>query len=90
MLNKLAQLLSEAAFVGYDTLHGRQMSKERQQLLGRARFMLAIWVLYLAGAVMGTWLDVDLEGPLPAAARMPGRDRHHRGPNHTAFHRRRA
>lgn len=56
MLNKLAQLLSHAAFVGYDRLRGRTVSPEHDKLLPRAGFIFSIWLLYLVGAVVGTWV----------------------------------
>lgn len=56
MLNKLAQLLSHAIFLTYDVLRGRPVRPDRQNVLRRAWFMFSIWLLYLAGAVIGTWL----------------------------------
>jgi len=55
MLNKLAQLLSHAAFTTYDILCGRPAAAMRQQHLRQAKFILSIWFLYLAGAAAGTW-----------------------------------
>ncbi len=56
MLNKLAQLLSHAAFVSYDIVRGEATTAHRARILRQARFIGSIWVLYLAGAVTGTWL----------------------------------
>lgn len=55
MLNKLAQLLSNALFLGYDQARGRQeRSHLRSKVHRQALFMFCIWVLYLTGAVVGT------------------------------------
>ena len=56
MLNKLAQLLSHAAFLTYDKLRGCQVIEHRRQVVRQARFMFTIWVAYLGGAVIGTWM----------------------------------
>ena len=56
MLNKLAQLLSHAAFVSYDMLRGRGDVSHRSQILRQASFIFSVWFLYLAGAVFGTWM----------------------------------
>ncbi len=55
MINKLAQLLSHSAFVGYDMLRGRDTGPNRLGL-GKVAFIFSIWVVYLVGAVLGTWL----------------------------------
>lgn len=55
MLNKLAQLISNALFLGYDQARGRdERSYLRPKVHRQALFMFSIWVLYLAGAVVGT------------------------------------
>ncbi|MGI9103511.1 MAG: YoaK family protein [Terriglobales bacterium] len=56
MLNKLAQLLSHAAFVTYDIAQGREKTAHRRRILREAQFISSIWMVYLAGAVTGTWL----------------------------------
>jgi uncharacterized membrane protein YoaK (UPF0700 family) len=58
MVNKLAQLVSHLCFLSYDQLLGRDVSQHRQQVSRKARFIGAIWVLYLAGAVAGTWMTL--------------------------------
>lgn len=55
MLNKLAQLLSNGLFLGYDEMRGRhERSHLRAKVHRQSLFMFCIWVLYLAGAVVGT------------------------------------
>jgi uncharacterized membrane protein YoaK (UPF0700 family) len=55
MLNKLAQLLSNTLFLGYDEAHGRhEHSHLRPQVHRQALFLFLIWVLYVGGAVVGT------------------------------------
>ncbi len=55
MLNKLAQLLSNALFLNYDEARGRhERSHLRPTVQRQALFIFSIWVLYLAGAVVGT------------------------------------
>ncbi len=55
MLNKLAQLLSNALFLGYDEARGRhERSCLRPQVHRQALFIFLIWVLYLGGAVVGS------------------------------------
>lgn len=60
MLNKLAQLTSRWMFLTHD-LHfhssSRDVERRRQRsvIAREARFVLAIWCLYFAGAVCGTW-----------------------------------
>lgn len=59
MLNKFAQLVSHACFESYDLIRGRNtagMIRKRHQTVRQACFIFAIWWLYLAGAVSGTWL----------------------------------
>ncbi len=54
MLNKLAQLVSHAAFLSYDVLRGREHQRAaRRQSLRKAAFIFCIWLLYLAGAAAG-------------------------------------
>lgn len=69
MLNKLAQLLSNAAFVTYDLARGRPVKERRDQVIRRAQFMGFIWVFYLLGAMTGTWLKWlwGIRALLPAA-----------------------
>ena len=57
MLNKLAQLLSQAAFLTYDNFHGKDETLHRRRVLREARFITSIWLLYWIGAVTGVWLD---------------------------------
>ena len=57
MLNKLAQLLSQALFLTYDRGQGRDTVAARRQTLQRARFMIAIWLLYWIGAATGVWMN---------------------------------
>ena len=57
MVNKLAQLLSHGAFLTYDVLRGRRTTAHGQRVFLRAGFMFSIWVLYLLGAITGTWLN---------------------------------
>lgn len=55
MLNKLAQLLSNALFLTYDEARGRhERSHLRPQVHRQTLFIFSIWVLYLTGAVVGT------------------------------------
>lgn len=61
MLNKLAQLISRAAFATWDQLRSapseRAQHRERQHHeLRLASFIFSIWVFYLAGAVAGAAL----------------------------------
>lgn len=57
MLNKLAQLLTEGFFLSYDLSRGRQVTKVRRHVFAQAGFIFSIWLLYLAGAGAGTWLQ---------------------------------
>lgn len=64
MLNKLAQLISHYLFYTYDLLN-KSSHLEKAHLLTlrnavarQARFIFAIWVVYLAGAACGTWLGL--------------------------------
>lgn len=59
MLNKLAQLLSHGAFLTYDLIRGRDASAHRRRVLRQARLIGSIWVLYLLGALAGTWLKSE-------------------------------
>lgn len=55
MLNKLAQLLSNALFLSYDEARGRhERSYLRAKVHRQTLFIFSIWVLYLTGAVVGT------------------------------------
>lgn len=58
MLNKLAQLVSNALFLSYDEVRGRhERSYLRRVLHRQALFIFSIWVLYLTGAVVGTAME---------------------------------
>jgi uncharacterized membrane protein YoaK (UPF0700 family) len=63
MLNKLAQVVSLWAFAVYDLRFRKHRSSEvdlrneASENARKARFLSAIWFLYLAGAGCGTWLD---------------------------------
>lgn len=64
MLNKLAQLLSNAAFLIADQYRGRNLDLgERRKVLRQAYFMLSIWCLYLFGAVAGAWMNAKWSLP---------------------------
>jgi uncharacterized membrane protein YoaK (UPF0700 family) len=55
MLNKLAQLLSHAAFLTYDVLRGSQTApNSRFRVLRQSRFIFSVWFFYLLGAIIGT------------------------------------
>lgn len=54
MLNKLAQLLSHGLFLTYDVWRGSSDDREaRSNALRQARYMFAIWILYLTGSATG-------------------------------------
>ncbi len=61
MLNKLAQLVARILLTAYDlsrrsiSSSGNEHRRKRQDSSREARFIFAIWVLYLAGAGCGTW-----------------------------------
>lgn len=60
MLNKLCQLLSHWIFRTYDLFHagnarGQQLREARRHTAGEARFIFAIWLLYVTGAFCGTY-----------------------------------
>jgi uncharacterized membrane protein YoaK (UPF0700 family) len=57
MLNKLAQLLSQAAFLSYDRSQGTDTVAHRRQVFRQAQFMVFIWLLYFMGAGTGMWMD---------------------------------
>lgn len=57
MLNKLAQLLSQAMFLIWDRARGRDTAAERRQVFRRAEFKVFIWFLYSLGAGTGVWMD---------------------------------
>jgi len=65
MLNKLAQLLSHVLFETYD-LHfavgedRRPYHLRRYRFSKRAAFIFGIWILYLSGAVCGTFLTLSV------------------------------
>jgi uncharacterized membrane protein YoaK (UPF0700 family) len=55
MVNKLAQLLSHAAFLTYDVLCGSQIARNpRFRVLRESRFIFSVWFFYLLGAIFGT------------------------------------
>jgi uncharacterized membrane protein YoaK (UPF0700 family) len=55
MVNKLAQLLSHAAFLTYDVLCGSQAARNpRFRVLRESRFIFSVWFFYLLGAIFGT------------------------------------
>ena len=56
MLNKLAQLISQAMFFTYDLRQSQQVKAQRDKVLRQARFIFSIWLLYLVGAGTGTWM----------------------------------
>jgi len=56
MLNKLAQLVSQALVLSLDLRRGENVVAERGKVLGQARFIFSIWLLYLVGAGTGTWM----------------------------------
>lgn len=58
MLNKFAQAVSEWLFWLYDQMKARRgwHGSTRQRTLRNAEFMGLIWVHYMVGAVVGTWL----------------------------------
>jgi uncharacterized membrane protein YoaK (UPF0700 family) len=60
MLNKLAQLVSHALFLGFDHLRGRPVRTDLRQALRRATFFLCIWALYFLGAVIGICVALRL------------------------------
>ena len=61
MLNKLAQLISHLLFRSYD-LHAAAPSRkaelrdQRHNISRQAKFLFFVWLLYLTGAFIGTWL----------------------------------
>lgn len=60
MLNKFAQLSSHVLFHTYDMLRGGPLAGHRahqRQSIRHATFIFLIWVLYLTGAITGTWLE---------------------------------
>jgi uncharacterized membrane protein YoaK (UPF0700 family) len=62
MLNKLAQLVSHVIFHSYDLSRGKAAEKEihakRKDRMREARFIGSIWLLYLLGAIAGTWMEM--------------------------------
>jgi len=60
MLNKLAQLISRALFLSYDTVVRKQpLQQHRRRVFRDASFIFSIWLLYLSGAGAGTRLTLD-------------------------------
>ena len=55
MLNKLAQLLSHSIFLSFDLRRDQALMAQRAKVLHEARFLFSIWVLYLMGALVGSW-----------------------------------
>lgn len=60
MLNKFAQLTSHALFATCDAMRCESAERpqhraKRQESWAQARFLIGIWLLYLAGASVGTW-----------------------------------
>jgi uncharacterized membrane protein YoaK (UPF0700 family) len=60
MINKLSQLLSHWIFRTYDLVHvGKQRNHElresRRHTASQARFIFSIWLLYVIGAICGTY-----------------------------------
>lgn len=60
MLNKLAQLLSTALFLTIDMRATPAAAGDRARVVAEAGFIASIWVMYLAGAVMGTALHAAI------------------------------
>lgn len=62
MINKLAQLVSHILFYTYDVLsasdsHDREHYRRlRHHTTREAGFFFCIWLIYLIGAVLGTWI----------------------------------
>jgi uncharacterized membrane protein YoaK (UPF0700 family) len=67
MINKLAQLVSQALFDTYDlgTMQSdstvRERLQHRQQTVRKATFIFSIWCAYAAGAIAGTGLESKWE-----------------------------
>lgn len=60
MINKLSQLLSHWMFRTYDLFHANkqrqtELRQARQQTAREARFIFSIWLLYVIGAICGTY-----------------------------------
>lgn len=59
MVNKLAQLSAHIGFRAYDLRHASSHNSEalrhQQRDIQLALFLIAIWLLYVAGAALGTW-----------------------------------
>jgi uncharacterized membrane protein YoaK (UPF0700 family) len=62
MINKLAELISSWLFLSYDIDRGSarilRPRKERSTIAREAFFIFGIWLCYLAGAILGTWLGL--------------------------------
>ncbi len=56
MLNKFAQLISHAAFISYDRIRGRMSESGPAQAFRQAGFIFSVWMMYLAGAAIGSSL----------------------------------
>ena len=60
MLNKLAQLLSNVAFLLFGQYHARKSNRhKRNHVLKEALFVFSVWCFYLVGAVMGVWMEAS-------------------------------
>jgi uncharacterized membrane protein YoaK (UPF0700 family) len=60
MLNKLAQLVSHILFHTYDLIRAEAAARQKLRNARKAKvlqacFFASIWLMYLAGAVVGTW-----------------------------------
>lgn len=55
MLNKLAQLLSQALFLTRDARRKPEAAMTRQSVLRQAQFIFSVWMFYFAGAATGVW-----------------------------------
>lgn len=60
MINKLSQLLSHWIFRTYDLFHSdkqrqHELREARRQTARQARFIFSIWLLYVIGAICGTY-----------------------------------
>jgi uncharacterized membrane protein YoaK (UPF0700 family) len=57
MINKFAQMFSHWLFFVYDAARGRAYDHSRRdEALHHAAFVAAVWVVYVLGAVVGTWM----------------------------------
>ncbi len=54
MLNKLAQLISHALFLSYDTaIRRRPLIGQRRRVFRETAYIFSIWFMYFAGAALG-------------------------------------